>query len=235
MMKEILLGLTSCGVVVGIRIAWGVLRSKRRKQALSELAQQLGWTSKAGGLKLAATSCFSGKTKPRVDNVMEGSASGLRAQMFDFLYDEEMDGPEGGSSTVTRILTIAAFSSLQHQLPSFALKKKGLIGKSRDRVEVLGQPGFIKRLVLTGKDKASISSLFDPQLVTFLGSASRNERLCLEGAGSWLVFYYENAFGQGKRLSPKKWAGFLQEASQIAAGFFQIAAKAAPSGVTNAA
>lgn len=234
-MKEVLLGLVVLGVVVGIRIAWARVRSKRCKQALSDFGKQLGWTLHAGSLKLPGTPCFSGKTNPRVDNVMEGSASGLQALMFEHLYDEEMSDPEGGTSTVTRIRTIAAFSSLQHQLPSFALKKKGPIGKSRDRVEVLGQPGFIKRLVLTGKDKASISSLFDPQLVTFLGCASRNERLCLEGAGSWLVFYYENAFGQGKRLSPKKWAGFLQETSQIAAGFFHIAAKAAPSGVTNAA
>jgi hypothetical protein len=234
-MKEILLGLIVLALGVGIRITWVVLFSRRRKQVLSELAKQLGWTPHAGGLKLPGTPCFAWKTNPRVDNVMEGSASGLRALMFDYLYDEEVSGPEEGSSTVTRIRTIAAFFSLQHQLPSFALKKKGLISKSRDRVEVLGQPGFIKRLVLTGKDKASISSLFDLQLVTFLGSASRNERLCLEGAGSWLVFYYENAFGQGKRLSPKKWAGFLQEASQIATGFFQIAAKTAASSVTSAA
>lgn len=234
-MKEILMGLVVLGLVVGIRIAWGVVRLKRRKQALSEVAKQLDWTLHAGRLKLPDVPFFAGKTNPRVDNVMEGSASGLRALMFDYLYDEEVSGTEEGSSTVTRIRTIAAFSSLQHELPSFALKKKGLISKSRDRVEVLGQPGFIKRLVLTGKDKASISSLFDPQLVTFLGSACRNERLCLEGAGSWLVFYYENAIGQGKRLSPKKWAGFLQEASQIATGFFQIAAKAAASSVTSAA
>jgi hypothetical protein len=234
-MKEILLGLIVLALVVGIRIAWGVVRLKRRKQALSEVAKQLDWTLHAGRLKLPDVPFFAGKTNPRVDNVMEGSASGLQALMFDYLYDQEMSDPEGGTSTVTRIRTIAAFSSLQHELPSFALKKKGLMSKSRDRVEVLGQPGFIKRLILTGKDKASISSLFDPQLVTFLGSASRNEKLCLEGAGSWLVFYYENAIGQGKRLSPKKWAGFLQEASQIAAGFFQIAAKATSAKATSAA
>lgn len=232
-MKEILLGLVVLAVVVGIRIAWGVVGLKRRKQALSELALQMDWTLHAGGLKLPDTPCFAGKTNPRVDNVMEGSASGLQALMFDYLYDEEMSDPEGGSSTVTRIRTIAAFSSLRHQLPSFALKKKGLISKSRDRVEVLGQPGFIKRLVLTGKDKASISSLFDPQLVTFLGSASHNERLCLEGAGPWLVFYYEKALGGGK-LSPKRWAGFLQETSQIASRFFQIAAKVSQEAVASA-
>jgi len=234
-MKEILMGVISFAGAVGIRIAWGVVRSRRRKLALSELAKQLDWTLHAGRLKLPDVPFFAGKANPRADNVMEGSESGLRALMFDYLYDQEMSDPEGGTSTVTRIRTIAAFSSLQHELPSFALKKKRLLSESRDRVEVLGQPGFIKRQVLTGKDKASISSLFDPQLVTFLGRASRNERLCLEGAGSWLVFYYENAIGQGKRLSPKKWAGFLQEASQIATGFFQIAAKTAASSVTSAA
>lgn len=234
MMTRILMGLIYLVLLIGISIVWEMVRSKRRKQALSEFAQQLGWTLHAGGLKLPDAPCFAGKTNPRVDNVMEGSSCGLRALMFDYLYDEEVSGSEGGSSTVTRIRTVAAFSSPQHQLPCFALKKKSLIGKARDRVDVAGQPEFVKRLVLTGKDKLSISSLFDPQLVSFLLNTKRNEKLCLEGAGPWLVFYYQKALGGGK-LSPKQWAGFLQETSQIAAGFFQIAAKAAPSGVTNAA
>jgi hypothetical protein len=234
-MKATLIGLVILVVVAGIRLAWAPFRSKQRKRALSELAQQLGWASNISRLKLAATPCFSGKTNPRVDNVMEGSASGLHALMFDYLHEEEVSDVEGGSSKVTMTRTVAAFSSPQHQLPIFALKKKGLIGKSRDRVEVAGQPEFFKRLVLTGKDKASISSLFDPHLVSFLLSANHNEKLCLEGAGPWLVFYYGNVLGHGKRLSPKQWAAFLQETSQIAAGFFQIAAKAMPSSATSAA
>lgn len=234
-MKEILMGVISLVVVVGIRIAWVVLRSKARKQAVSEFAQQLGWTLSPRGIKLAATPCFSGKTNPRVENVIEGSASGLRALVFDYLYDEEQSDVEGGNYTVTRARTIAGFCSPQHQLPIFALKKKGLISKSPDRVEVAGQPEFVKRLVLTGKDKPSISSLFNPELVSFLLSTNHNEKLCLEGAGPWLVFYYEKVYGRGKCLSPKRWAGFLKEASQIAAGFFQIAAKAAQSGTTSAA
>ncbi len=234
MMKEILMGVISLVVVFGIRIAWAMVRSKARKQALSELAQQLCWTLNAGRLKLAATPCFTGKTNPRVENVMEGRSSGLSAMMFDYLYDEEVTDTEGGSSTVTRIRTIAAFSSPQHQLPIFGLKKKGLICKSPDRVDVAAQPEFVKRLVLTGKDKPSISSLFNSELVSFLLSTRHNEKLCLEGAGPWLVFYYEKVLGGGK-LSPKQWAGFLQETSQIAMGFFQIAAKAARSGITSAA
>lgn len=223
-MKGILLGLVTLGIGVGIRFAWVLFFSRRRKQALSELAQQLGWTLHAGGLKLADTPCFSGKTNPRVENVMKGSASGLHALMFDFLYDEEISGAEGGSSTVTTKWTIAAFSSPQYQLPSFVLKKKGLNRKSPDRIEMADQPEFDKRFVLTGKDKPSISSLFEPHLVSFLLSTNHDARLCLEGAGPWLVFYYENVLRRGKCLSPKQWAGFLQETSQIATRFLQMAA-----------
>jgi len=229
MPKEILIGLISLAAVFGIPIAWSILRPKKRKQALSELAQQLGWTLNTDRLKLAATPCFTGKDKPRVDNVMEGSVSGLRARMFDFRYDEG-----GDDATVTRVLTTAAFSSPEHQLPTFVLKKKGLFGSSRDRVEVAGQPEFVKHFVVTGKDKLSISSLFNPQLVDFLLSTNHNkEKLCLEGAGPWLVFYRQKTLG-GAKLSPKQWAAFLQETSQIAAGFFQIAAKAAPAAVGSA-
>jgi hypothetical protein len=234
MMKEILIGLLSLGVVIGARVGWVLARSKQRKQALGELAQQLGWKLRTEGLMLAPTSCFTGKTNPKVDNVIEGSSSGLGALMFDFLYDEEVGSVEGGDSTVTSIRTIAAFSNPEYRLPTFVLRKKGLLGSS-DRVEVEGPPEFVKHMVLIGKDKQSISSLFNPELVNFLARTIHDEKLCLEGTGPWLVFYYERkVLGTGKRLPPKQWGAFLQEASQIASGFFQIAAKASPAAATSA-
>ena len=51
-MKATLIGLVILVVVAGIRIVWAPFRSKQRKRALSELAQQLGWRRVKAGVML---------------------------------------------------------------------------------------------------------------------------------------------------------------------------------------
>lgn len=82
-------------------------------------------------------------------------------------------------------------------------------------------PEFSNRFLLTGKDAGGIRRLFSTTQVNFLLNANLRDKWRVEGAGPWLVFYQPQ-----KRLLPKAWAGFLEQASQLAMGFFQNASKA---------
>jgi hypothetical protein len=227
----IIIGVVVLLLAVGALISLAIASVRRRTRSLAAVAQQLGFSfSEAdanflGDTQLAAPLFTTGDDR-MAENIMEGSVGGLRTVLFDYRFEVPNTGEAAG--TVTRTQSVAAFASPSHQLPSFRLQKKRLLSLSFTRVDVEGSPEFSKRFFLTGKDAEGVRRTYSPQLVNFLVTANVNEKCFIEGAGRWLAFYQP-----GKRLPPNEWAGFLGQASPIAAGFFQNAVNAAPARVAS--
>ncbi|MGA3327080.1 MAG: hypothetical protein ABSF45_21660 [Terriglobia bacterium] len=168
-----------------------------------------------GDLQLPVTLLPTGRMNPRAINFMEGTVSGMRAAIFDYLYDVRATRIEDTDTTMHN--TMVVFSSTQRRLPTFDLSRKHWLPSLVKHVE-LEAPEFSQHFALTGSDQEGLRRVFDQRVVDLLVSINAREKLQFSGGGTWLVFLAPQS-----SLKPEKWRGFLQDMSQIAIALFERA------------
>ena len=187
-------------------IVRSVRRAKARMQGVIAVAQEFGLSPIEKVPWQFGTKVFDlGVNQKPCQPALEGTINGRRILLFDFSYDTG-----SGEDASTHFMTVAAFAFPGQNLPSFQLGRRSILGRG---IEIEGNPEFAKRFRLTGEDQAAIRSLFTPSLVNLLASTELDkQKVALEGAGDWLVFYRGT-------ISAGQCRSFLEQTSQIASGF----------------
>lgn len=214
------------------------LRAQKRKQALMAAAQAIGFTFQGDDWNhqpeehRLGTALFSEGRSRRFNNIMIGTAAGLKTSIFDYSYITT-----ASRSTPKHTQTVAAFSG-NLCLPFFVLAPKGFADRivdavSHQNVDFESHPDFARRYVLhgtppllfppvptahEGDNKIKIRKFFSPDLLTFLQELPP-ERYGwrVEGCGAMLILY------RSDRISlPDGVRSFLDETSSIARTFFSL-------------
>jgi hypothetical protein len=213
------------------------IRARKRTQALTTAAQAIGFTFQGDDWNhlpehdQLLTTLFSQGRSGRFDNIMTGTAVGLKTSIFDYSYISH------GSKPTRYIQTVAAFSQ-NLCLPVFAMAPKGFAERivnaiSHQNIDFESHPDFSRRYVLyetppvvfsstpiahEENHKIKIRELFCPALLTFLQELPP-ERYGwrIEGCGAMLILY------RSARITlPDGLRSFLDETSSIARTFFSL-------------
>lgn len=209
-------------VVVAALLIAGFILERRRREALTALALEIGfqylgkdWGNEAP--QLEAPLFRKGRNR-EFRNIMAGSASGFRAYLFDYQY---VTG--GGRSSQTHFQTVASFTKSGVVMPEFELQPEGVLQKIGDAfvhkdIDFDSHPEFSRRMQLRSPDEAKTRELFSPGLLSYLEGLDPAKKWRMEGIGSTLLLYRG-----GKRVKPAEFKAFLAEASTIASQFFGFA------------
>jgi hypothetical protein len=206
-------------VILFMTAFWTIrsIRAQKRRQALTALAQQMGFTyegddwSGEGQAPVTETALFQCGRRQAFHNIMVGAYAGLNAGLFDYQFTTGV-----GRSSRTYVQTVAAFWKGGLCLPEFAIYPEGIFEKlgnvfSHRDIHFDAHPEFSCRYVLRGPEEEKIRQLFSDGLVTFLESLDPARKWHLEGADTTIVLYRG-----GKPVKPEQLQAFLEEASSIA-------------------
>jgi hypothetical protein len=176
-----------------------IRREKKRREALREKAQMLGFTytqkaelneiGKAGEFHL-----FNIGHSKRIRNLLERDDGGVQTWLYDYRYTTG-----GGKHSRTHVQTVFQFESAHLKLPAFILRPENVfhkIGQSfgyRD-IDFEPFPEFSRRYLLRGEDEAAIRKLFNQELIARFEA---EKALIVEGKGPLLICYRSS-----KRVRP---------------------------------
>lgn len=212
----------SIALLVGVTLWRLFIRAMLRAKKLESLAPAIGFSLVKPGTRFGFETPVFHRGKPGKNmlcNAMEGNAAGMRTVLFDFYYEIEVGSEEGSQ---TRRCTVAAFQAPDRCFPSFSITTKGMATwLEPNRLKIDEGPAFSERFVVTGADQSAVRTLLGPSLCQYLATAQLPEKIVIEGAGPWLVFYRRS-----KSLRPERWKGFIDETSAIASTFVQYCAAA---------
>jgi len=189
-------------------------RESRRQAALTRVAAELGMgftpedralVNQFGGIAFSLPA-----TSTRATSVMRGTIRGSPVVLLDYHLIMPV-----GNNFETLELTVAAFEFASKPLPVFAAEggqswSRRLINKAlADKViDFHDDPDFKRYFNVTGDDAQAVRWLLGPDTRSFLKD-QRTEWI-FRSNGRWLVMYRS-----GKRLKPKDYRAFAQEASEV--------------------
>ncbi|MES2791047.1 MAG: hypothetical protein V4719_15650 [Planctomycetota bacterium] len=194
--------------------------ARKRRQALEQLAEALGFTfiPKALPTVLVGIPQFTllqaGRRK-QIENLLCGSNGTTQVMIFDWRY---VTG--SGKSSRTHLSTIVAIQSQELRQPLWLCRpesvfdKIGLTFDGRD-IDFEDQPLFSMKYHLHGNNEKRIRDLFDSDVCTFF---AQHTGMYAEASGEWLIYCR-----QEKKIAPEKVRELLQDAFQL-----HVLLKAAP-------
>lgn len=183
----------------------------RRRRLLKEAAASLGFTYTAtdvgasvGGLPHPL---FQRGYDDKVSNVLDGSASGVRARLFDYQYTTG-----GGKNRSRHHQTVAAFQLTQSTLPDFEMFPERFYhwfaeAAGYKDIDFDSDPAFSRSYRLLGADEHAVRRLFHPGVVAPWGT---RPGWTVEGSGQTLLFYRPRVI-----VKPDDVAGFLSETREL--------------------
>lgn len=214
LVKQLIPYLFVTGFILIMTTIWLVSAyvTRRRRQALEQLAQSLGFTFTAktddeirAGLP-QFTLLQAGRAQ-QIENLLSGSTETTQVMIFDWRY---VTG--SGKNTQNHNTTIVAIQSAELRLPLWLCRPEsvldwiGLTFDGRD-INFEDQPLFSKKYHLHGNNEARLRRLFDFEVCTFfekhLGSYA-------EASGEWLIYCR-----QEKKIAPDKIRDLLRDAFQL--------------------
>lgn len=198
--------------IAGIAIFVSHLSDKKRIEALSNTAAQLGLSfSKLGRDSTLVghqhLDLFSRGRRRGVKNEIWGQYKNLNLSVFGYKYTV---GRGKNSNTCNQ--TVASISYPYKGLSSFQLKPENIFHKIG---QVFGykdidfdlHPGFSKKYLLRGEDEIGVRNLFSSDVMTFFTS---RHGLCVELAKDKLIVYRSS-----KRCSPENISVVLDDIEQL--------------------
>jgi hypothetical protein len=200
-------------LIVGGIALFDWYRSRKRREALAELANSLGlifgpddWYPR---LAPSLESRHFARTRSQsFQNILSGDLAGFSVSFFDHVI-----GGKGGHTD-----TIASFTQ-SIALPTFSLEAGGLLTEIADvairhRIDFsLEDAAFSDRFRLVGFDGDRVRKLFTIDMRAFLTTLDPKWRI--EASGNSLLIYR-----RGHKVKPEDYANFIEETSQIAGNFF---------------
>lgn len=214
MSTNVIIFLAVAGLVGAVAALQYYLKMKRRREVREEAAR-MGFVAIAetewGAVKALPHSLFTHGHGRTVDNLIEGSADGMRARLFDYQYTT---GSGKNSSTYSQ--TVAAFLLTQASLPVFRLRPEGFFHKLAEAlgfkdIDFDGFPEFSENYHLSGADEEAVRRLFNPGVISLLG---RDLGWTMEGQGATLLVYKPRV-----KVAPADFPDFLRRARQAAGAF----------------
>ncbi len=216
-------------VVIAIVIAISAARARKRTEALTRVAQEVGFSfegnkwSDPGQSRDLKTTLFRKGNSRSFRNIMTGSSAGLPVTLFDYSF---VVSSERSSHTTSQ--TVAAFSKRELLLPEFELEPAGIMKKIGDALLHKGirfdsHPDFSHRYLLRGAEEERIRELFTPGLLSYLEGLDAQKKWRLEGTGQTLILYRG-----GKTVDPDELRPFLEDAGPLAVSFFSLASLRKP-------
>lgn len=205
-------------IVVGLPAPATVGRrilERRRRQALADLARQLGLRFNPTPASMDAPAALlhergAGRKPPRAANVLEGAWRGVPVVVFDYKF---IDG--FGSRRGVRTWTVAAVRLRQTRLPRFAARPalwldRWLDPMGEQNVILYDFPEFSGRWRIDSAEPDAVRATFTRTAIAALDADPHH---VVEGAGDWVMLHRCN------RIEPRAVADLLESALRIAAGF----------------
>ncbi|MFO0808868.1 MAG: hypothetical protein U0746_09615 [Gemmataceae bacterium] len=198
--------------LVAVFVAANYYAEKKRREALTAVAAELGFTyeAKSKGEFLGPAADFEvfkvGRSR-RYVNVLSGTTAALQATVFDFRYTVQ-----SGEHSHTQTQTCVAFHAVGQDLPRFVLKPENMGHRflslfGYQDINFDSHPAFSKAYLLRGPDEAAIRELFTPLRLEFF-EAERG--FTVAGGGDRLA-----VFRAGKKVAPKDVRDFLAAAFRV--------------------
>lgn len=210
-------------LVGGALLAYAVstFQDRRRAAALALVGQQLGFFYEHDGVPFQpgpplVPLLTTGRNRGFA-HVLRGSTAGMETSLFDYKYTTGT-----GKSSRTHKQTVAAYR-LQHAIANFWLetatwqdKVSAWFGGQNIRFD--NAPEFSKRYRLQGRDEVSVRQFFTPAVLAYFATLPENHWR-IETSESWIMVYESD-----RRVRPAAMTDFLQETSNLVAGFKGILA-----------
>jgi hypothetical protein len=203
-------GLIVVGIIalVVLAIIAAVVAEKRRRDALRQLAGELGleFQEKLAGppaIDLNPLHLFNVGHTRRTRNALSGRYCNAELTLFDYQYSTGH-----GRNRHTWRQTVAAFYLPETRLPLFALRPEHVFHKigsalGYQDIDFDRFPTFSSSYLLRGGDEPAVRELFNDNVLMFFENRTG---LCVEGGDDWLIVYRTR-----RRVKPQQLSSFLDE------------------------
>lgn len=199
--------------LLGAGVYWQIARSVKRRDALQELARELGFafTDQAPGLDAEdyrSLRIFSLGRNRVYENVLSGTAEGTAGLVVcDYRYTTG-----DGRSARTHRQTVALLGYPKGGLPRFELRPESLLHKMSSvfgyqDIDFPEHPDFSAKYLLRGPDEAAVRALFGLNLIQYFEA---HPGWCVDGRGRWLA-----AYRHGRLEDPARLRDFIDEAKVL--------------------
>jgi hypothetical protein len=211
-----------CFLFVGIAllavvgVAWSVWAEKKRTEAMSQVAEQLGLIFYPKGdpqviSELSELQLFSQGHSKSIRNMIHGETAAVTVGIFDYQY---VTGH--GKHKTTYNQSVISFQSSALNLPRFVLRPEHMFDKlgsvfGFQDINFDTHPGFSGMFKLQGDDEEQIRRIFNPEVLTYFESMGGSN---VEGCGQRLVF-----FRARKRVKPNEVRHLMEEGFEVYAKF----------------
>lgn len=220
-MEKGLIGFIFIAVIGGL-IWFSLWRSKKRREALGEAAQKIGFAclGKPPGDLLSSLKEFNlfkiGRYR-NIKNVLQGQSADIGWLVFDYQYTID-----SGEDSQTSNQTIACANLKDITLPKFSLSQEHIFHKIGQAfgykdIDFSSYPAFSKQYLLRGPDEPKIRSVFTPAVLNFF--EQQKNIFNVEAEASKIIIYRPR-----KRVKPEELLEFIEEAKRIV-GLFLIKAQ----------
>lgn len=179
-------------LIVAASFLYTHITEKRRREAMQQLAQSLGFFFADKGrpetsAKHQVFKLFSRGHGQKIRNEMWGIRNNLKLCLFGYFYTEG-----SGKNSRTYRQTVFSVEDAHLHLPAFELRPENALHRIEQffgyqDIDFEGHPEFSKSYLLRGEDETRIQHLFSPRIIEFFEA---NKGLCVEGHGNSLIFYY---------------------------------------------
>jgi hypothetical protein len=212
-------------LIVGFSI-WAIQRalSRRRMEGMKTAALEIGYTYEGDEwadprhAPMMETALFSRGRSEGLKNIMTGSRSGLKVNLFDYALRIG-----SGKNSHTEAQTVGTFVKGDTYLPYFDMRPNKpfdwvVDAVTHKNIHFESNPEFAKHCYLQSPLENDLRSLFTPALLSYLEQLNAQKKWSIEGTGNTLVIYHSK-----KRVPPTELREFLDETSSIASSFFSLA------------
>ena len=196
---EFLLILGAMLIIGGI--VWGI--DRWRTQIIQSVADEWGYEYYQNGrqrlpLAVSQSNLFSRGRNGRLRHLIQREQSEVTVSIGEYGYTTG-----SGKNKKRHRQTVVFIESPKLSLPQFLLLPENILHKigkifGFQDIDFSSHPTFSKRYLLQGQDESSIRSSFHEGVLDFF--EGRKQRVCVEGAGSMLMYYYA-----GRLHNPRKW------------------------------
>jgi hypothetical protein len=199
-----------------LSLVWSIWSNKKRKEALQQIALELGFSytpeDKPFSNELQSSGSFDLFSKGharKAFNFLRGQRRDALVTVFDYKYTTG-----GGKNSHTYQQTAVLFNLLASELAQFTLKPRGLWEKMTSKLgakemDFSTAAEFTKKYLVKGEDESAIHQMFNPSVLAFFEG---QPGLTVEANEKQLLVYR-----QSKRVKPEELKAFLDNATQLLA------------------
>ncbi|QDU94448.1 hypothetical protein [Lignipirellula cremea] len=197
---------------VGALIFYGIRAEKKRKEAVAQIASDLGLIYYEQGhdslqQALESFELFNTGRSRRITNMIYGDTESEQVGVFDYTYRTG-----SGKNSSTHNQTVVFIQSPQLELTGFSMSPENFLHRIATAfgytdINFDTHPLFSKAFLLRGADEEAVRRTFKPSLLEFFEA---RKGVSVEGNGNRLIF-----FRAGHRIKPADFVELMNEGLQV--------------------